>query len=107
MSVADSIPAGLLAVRADVISTGVSTSALQILEMVKSLPPEERQFIRAELARTDSPEKGNLTSHWQRTADGGYFNPKGIPNDDPIFKILEEIEAERHQMPGPPPPEFD
>ena len=42
----------------------------------------------------------------QRMPDGTYFNPNGIPNDDAIFKILEDIEAERHRTPGPLSPDF-
>jgi hypothetical protein len=85
----------------------MSTTAMHIIELVKSLPLAEQQVICDELskhaARLEKPQRRQL----QRLADGTYVNPDGIPNDDPIFKILEEIEAERHRTPGPPAPEFD
>ena len=49
---------------------------------------------------------GGRRRHLQRLPDGSYYNPDGIPNDDLVFEILEEIEAERHRTPGPPAPEF-
>lgn len=85
----------------------MSTNALHILELMKTLPPAEREFLRSELTKADLSGKADPASHWQRTADGGYYNPAGIPNDDPIFKVLETVEEERHKIPGPPPPEFD
>jgi len=48
-----------------------------------------------------------LRRNLQRLPDGSFFNPNGIPNDDPIFRILEEIEDERHRALGPPAPEFE
>ena len=85
----------------------MSTITLQVLELVKSLPPTEQRTLSAELARhtagLDRAERRQL----QRLPDGSYYNPKGIPNDDPIFRILEDIEGERHRTPGPPSPEFD
>jgi hypothetical protein len=43
----------------------------------------------------------------QRLADGTYYNPDGIPDDDPFFKIMQEQDAARQQEAGPPPPELD
>ena len=85
----------------------VGTIALQIIELVKSLPVEEQQAVRNALAGPPAvcarPQRRQLP----RLADGSYFNPAGIPNDDPIFHILEQIEDERHREPGPPAPAFD
>ena len=79
---------------------------MHVIELVKSLPPAEQQTICDELARHaarfDKPKRRQL----QRLPDGAYYNPDGIPSDDPIFKILDEIESERHFTPGPPPPDF-
>jgi len=36
-----------------------------------------------------------------------YFNPDGIPNEDPFFKMVAEIEEQRHRTSGPSAPEFD
>jgi hypothetical protein len=84
----------------------VSTIALHIIELVKSLPNQEQEAICAALARREEI-RGTYRRQLQRLPDGSYYNPEGIPNDDPIFKILEEVEEERHCMAGPPPPEFD
>jgi hypothetical protein len=81
--------------------------ALKILELVRSLPLAEQQMISAELAQSASSPPKPPRRQLQRLEDGSYYNPAGIPNDDPIFKILEEIEEERHRTPGPPAPEFD
>lgn len=35
-----------------------------------------------------------------RTPNGAYINRNGIPNDDPFFTIMEQIEEERHRT-GP------
>jgi hypothetical protein len=85
----------------------VSTIALKILELVKSLPPVEQRTICAELARHVSLASSPRIPGLQKTASGEYFNPDGIPNDHPFFKILEEDEAARQKDFGPPLPAFD
>jgi hypothetical protein len=86
---------------------GVSTTALHVIELVKSLSETDQQAIRDALASPKlSPEPGQRRK-LQRLPDGSYFNPDGIPNDDPVFKVLEEIEDERHRTPGPSSPKFD
>ena len=85
----------------------MSTITLQVLELVKSLPPTEQRTISAELARHTASLERAERRRLQRLPDGSYFNPEGIPNGDPIFRILEDIEEERHRTAGPPPPEFD
>lgn len=85
----------------------VSTIALHIIELVKSLPAEDQRAVRDALA--GQPVVGTRIQRRQlpRQSDGSYFNPGGIPNDDPVFQILEQIEEERHHEPGPPAPAFD
>jgi hypothetical protein len=85
----------------------MSTTALHIIGLVKSLPPAEQQEIREALACPSAQPKSARRRQLQCLPDGSFFNPNGLPNDDPVFKILEEVEAERHRMPGPPPPQFD
>jgi hypothetical protein len=85
----------------------VSTTTLHIIELVKSLPEEEQRTICAALTGPRATAARPKRRQLQRLPDGAYLNPDGIPNDDPLFKVLEGIEAERHVMPGPPPPAFD
>src|ERR1043165_7795598 len=80
---------------------------LKILELVKSLPAADQRIISQELAKNAAGHGQTPSRKLARLPDGGYYNPDGIPNDDPVFKILEEIEQERHRTPGPPPPDFD
>ena len=85
----------------------VSMTALHVIELVKSLPPEDQRTICAELARHANGLGSPTRRALKRLPDGTYYNPDGIPNDHPFFKIMEEIEEERHRTPGPPAPEFD
>ena len=39
------------------------------------------------------------TAVYQRLPDGTYYNPDGIPDDDPFFKTMEEQEAARSHDP--------
>jgi hypothetical protein len=85
----------------------VGTTALQIIELVKSLPIEEQQAVQNALAGLQTIHALPRRRQLSRLPDGSYFNPGGIPNDDPIFQILEQIEDERHREPGPPAPAFN
>jgi hypothetical protein len=85
----------------------VSTTALHIIELVKSLPEEEQLTICAALAEHRASASPPRRRQQRRLPDGAYLNPEGIPNDAPIFKVLEAIKAERHATPGPPEPAFD
>jgi hypothetical protein len=85
----------------------VSTTALHIIELVKSLPLEDQQAVRAALLQEAPLSDHPPRSLFLRDADGKPYDPDGIPNDDPIFRLLEEIEEERHRDPGPPAPQFD
>lgn len=85
----------------------MSTTALRIIELVKSLPDADQQAIRVALIQsrtiTHRPKRRQL----HRLPNGQYLNPEGIPNDDPVFAVLEAIEEARHCEPGPPPPDFE
>lgn len=85
----------------------MSTTSLRIIQLVKSLSRGDQEFICVELSRHAANLKKPKGLRLQRKADGEYFNPDGIPNDDPVFNVLNEIERERHRTPGPPPPELD
>ena len=85
----------------------MSTITLKVLELVKSLPPTEQRTISDELARHTANRGRTERRQLQRLPDGSYFNPDGIPNDDPVFKILDDIEEDRHRTPRPPSPAFD
>ncbi len=81
----------------------MSTIALKVLELAKSLPPEDQRKIAVELAthaaELEKPARGPI----QRLPDGTCYNPDGIPDDDPFFKTMEEQKAACSQDPGPPP----
>jgi hypothetical protein len=82
----------------------VSTTALRILELVKSLPPSERRIVAAAVERVNSEgiaEAGDGQSS---------FKPEdyqGLDDDDSFFKIIDQIEQERHDRVGPSAPELD
>ena len=80
---------------------------MHIIQLVKSLPPAEQRMVCTELVKHTAQLGLGKRRQLQRLADGAYCHPDGIPNDDPVFKVLEKIEEERHRTPGPPPPEFD
>jgi hypothetical protein len=79
---------------------------LHIIGLVKSLPEEDQRTICAALVQHASA-RNTLKRTLKKLSDGSYYNPDGIPNDDPIFKILEEIEEERHRTFARPAPKFD
>ena len=82
----------------------VSTTALRIIRLVKSLPPAEQRAVSVALAHLHPPVSAS--------PGGGpaSFRPEdyvGLPDDDPFFKVMAEIEQERHARVGPPPPLLD
>lgn len=79
--------------------SAVSTIALHIIELVKSLPVEDQQAVRKALAGLQ-PHSTGKRRPLERLADGSFHNPNGMPNDDPVFQILDQIEQERHRMPA-------
>ena len=85
----------------------MSTTALHIIQLVQSLPDADQRAISEALTWSRADLGSRPRRRLERLADGSYFNPDGIPNDDPFFNTLEEIEAARHQNPGRPAPEFD
>jgi len=68
---------------------------------------EDQQAVRDALAGQSKIQAGPKRRQLQRLADGSFYNPDGIPNDDPVFEILGQVEDERHRAPGPPAPAFD
>jgi hypothetical protein len=84
----------------------MSTTALLILELAKTLPVEEQRFICAALGRHAGAPGSGEGSRFIRTPDGECHNPSGLPNDDPFFRLLEEIETARHATSGRPLPEL-
>jgi hypothetical protein len=84
----------------------VSTTAHHVIELVRSLPEGDQQAIRDALSGQSSHHQAPRR-RLQRLPDGGYLNPNGISNEDPVFRILDEIEEERHRTVGRPAPEFD
>ena len=85
----------------------MSSMALHILELVKSLPSDEQQLVCALLNRRLAGVSAIKRPAYLRTPDGGYLNPNGLPSDDPFFKIMDSIEAERSQTPARPLPEME
>lgn len=85
----------------------MSTTALHIIELVKSLPDEEQRTICAALTGPRSPVARRKRRQLERLPDGTCFNPNGIPNDDPFFRILEEDESARRRDFGPAAPAFE
>ena len=82
----------------------MSTTALRIIQLVKSLPPAEQRAVSVALAHLRPPVSASPV--------GGpvSFRPEdyvGLPDDDPFFKVMAEIEQERHARVGPPPPLLD
>lgn len=84
----------------------MSTTATRVVELVKSLPEADQRAIRAALVDQEVDRDPARRRKLQRLPDGSYLNPNGIPNDDPAFKVLEDIERERHQTSGPQSPNF-
>jgi hypothetical protein len=85
----------------------VSTTALHVIELVKSLPETDQRAIRDALANPGLNSGKGQRRKLQRLPDGSYINPNGIPNEDPVLQVLEEIEDERHRTAGPSSPKFD
>jgi hypothetical protein len=82
-------------------------NALHIIELVKSLPAAEQQTVRDALTKLAPRPRRVGRPLFQRDANGTYYNPDGIPNDDPVFTILEAIESERHRTTARPLPEVE
>ena len=85
----------------------MSTTALHVIELVKSLSETDQRAIRDALANPRSNSGTGQRRKLQRLPDGSYVNPNGIQNDDPVLKVLDVIEDERHRTAGPSSPKFD
>lgn len=83
----------------------MSTTALHIIQLVQSLSEGDQKAIRDALTRP-AASTGQPRRQLPRSGDGAYLNPDGIPNDDPVFQVLDEIEAQRHRTAGRPAPDF-
>jgi hypothetical protein len=82
----------------------MSTTALHIIQLVKSLPLAEQQAINSALSSV-APSSGP-----RARAVHPPFGPEdleGLSDDDPFFKVMEEIEQQRHAHVGRPAPELD
>jgi hypothetical protein len=84
----------------------MSTTASRVVDLVKSLPEADQKAIRAALAVREANPGTAPRRKLQRLSDGSYLNPNGIPNEDPVFHVLEEIELQRHHTPRPEAPSF-
>ena len=81
----------------------MSTTALHIIQLVKSLPPAEQQAVTAALAGlAPGVERGSPAGPALTQADY-----EGLPDDDPFFNVMEEIERDRHVHTGRPAPDLD
>lgn len=80
----------------------MSRTALHIIQLVKSLPVSEQQAIKAALTSVAS-SPGSMLS------EGGFEarDYEGLPDNDPFFAVIEQIEQQRHMHSGRPVPELD
>ena len=84
----------------------MSTTASRVVELVRSLPEADQKAICAALAKREAIPRAAPRRKLQSLPDGSYINPNGIPNEDSVFRLLEEIEQQRHNAPGPDAPIF-
>lgn len=85
----------------------MNTTALHIVELVKSLPMEDQHAVREALLKQGAARSSLKIPGLVKTETGDYYNPDGIPDDHPFFKILDEEGQARHREAGPPTPDFD
>jgi hypothetical protein len=85
----------------------VSTTALHIIELVKSLPLAEQRTICAELAKRAAALKLPLSEGESEKLEFAEEDYQGLDDDDPFFRVMEEIEAARHAYTGRPAPQLD
>lgn len=81
----------------------MSTTALHIIQLVKSLPPAERRAVATALAEL-GPDGERASPAGPALTQADY---EGLPDDDPFFKVMEEIERARHVHAGRPAPDLD
>ncbi len=75
----------------------MSTTALHIIQLVKSLPVEEQQAIGSALASLAASPQHGLPAVRPPFQSEDY---EGLPDDDPFFKVMEEIERQRTPPPS-------
>ncbi len=82
----------------------MSTTTWRIIQLIQSLPLREQQVVRNFLARADIPQRSEEpgpsapSSNWEAE--------EGLPDDDPFFKIMEDVERERRTHQSRPIPDF-
>ena len=82
--------------------TPVSTTALHIVELVRSLSPADQKAVSEALSSTPTA-RGKLPPDSALDA----ADREGLPDDDPFFKVMEEIEQQRHAYSGRPAPALE
>lgn len=95
---------GLARAAIRVYTAAVSTTALHIIQLVKSLPPADQQAVWAALSAQSAPVPGKGAPGSAAFAPADY---EGLSDDDPFFEVMVEIEQQRHAYPGRPAPAFD
>lgn len=80
----------------------MSTTALHLIQLAKGLPVEDQRLICAALSRHPAVSRKAKRLQFEKTSDGGRLQPDGIANDDPFFKIMDDIEEARHRTPARP-----
>ena len=84
----------------------MSTTALHLFQLAKRLPVEDQRLICAALSRNPAVAGRVMRLQFTKTPDGSRLQPDGIANDDPFFKIIDDIEEARHQTPARPTPDL-
>jgi hypothetical protein len=57
-------------------------------------------LIWSALSRQTAAPRQSRRPEFLRTPAGECRNPSGVPNDDPFFRLVEQIEEDRHRTPG-------
>jgi hypothetical protein len=78
----------------------MSSTTLHIIRLIKSLPSAEQRAIGAALSSL-APSPGHVPTDFQPE------DYEGLADGDPFFKVMEEIEQERHAHAGRVAPEMD
>jgi hypothetical protein len=85
----------------------VSTTALHIIELVKSLPLAEQRAICRELAKRAAALNLPLSEAPDEKIEFTAEDREGLDDDAPFFRIMAEIESARHAYHGRPAPPLD
>jgi hypothetical protein len=85
----------------------MSTTALHIIELVKSLPLADQRAICVELAKRMADLDLPMSELGDETLEISAEDMQGLEDDDPFFRVMKEVEAARHTYPGRSAPQFD